>query len=839
MSSIAFVAAHGDPFALGRQHGAARAAELHAFIDDGVCRLNRVMQAPVSIAALAPAIAGYDAAIAAATPALADEILGLAAGAGISHDEALLLQLRREIMGYSKVPTSGDCTTYARSAEAAAGEPVLAQTVDLNGNLDDQIGVLEIAPAGTRRRALVLTFGGLLGYLGINSDGLAVGLNLVLGGDWRPGVPPYLAIRHLLDAAASVDEAIAILGELRLASSRSIMLCDPRRTAYVEILGDELRVVEAPQSAHTNHFLHPDLVPSDELNVFARNSSRRRLQACEAGLAGLAAQAGVEEHFALLSAPPICVSDAGDIRRERTVAAVVMLPARGELHVRPGDPSARGPRSSHCADGDARDPHRGLVRRPAHARAPGAADRMPAARDRGAAAMRRLRSSRVLTAVGGEILLSYLGYFGLLPFLPIMLSGELDAPASQVGALLFVFAFATRASSILIGGLLDGFPVRRVLVGALTLSAVAFLAMSVTNAAWQLFPCLALAGAGISVQGILGRSLLADRITDQAAALRAFSLLNVLVNVAAASAPLIATLVFSAGGAHSMFLAVACCYVAGALVVVLVLPAERDAKPASAPVRWGLQAYRELWRDARFRRLSVVNFTGWFMYAQLFSALPIYLYVTLGASAAFTASFFVVNGILVVLAQMPVTALVQRFLPESSGRAPGLILPAGITLLAASFLILAASGGHPWALYAGIAVFTIGETLFIPTSDTAFAAIAAPGNRVLAFNGKKLTTAIGEASGTLCGASVSLALASSTGNAAYWLLIGSLGVLSGPLLVRLLAANSRPQSDDDASPHDRAPADSERVRTPMVAAAAPADSRRGPARRSTDEYTTP
>ncbi|GAA3079899.1 hypothetical protein GCM10020000_77130 [Streptomyces olivoverticillatus] len=41
----------------------------------------------------------------------------------------------------------------------------------------------------------------------------------------------------------------------------------------------------------------------------------------------------------MLSAPPVCVADNGDIRRERTVAAAVMLPSRGELHLRPGNPA--------------------------------------------------------------------------------------------------------------------------------------------------------------------------------------------------------------------------------------------------------------------------------------------------------------------------------------------------------------------------------------------------------------------------------------------------------------------------------------------------------------------
>ncbi|HET8680770.1 MAG TPA: C45 family peptidase [Micromonosporaceae bacterium] len=337
-ATIPLVRAEGDPFAIGHCHGAARAGALRAFVGDSLCRLNRVMQPPVSMEALLPTIAAYHEEIVKATPDLAEEIEGLARGAGISRAHASLLQLRREIMGYRRIPTLGDCTTYARTG--SGDTPVLAQTVDLNGDLDDQISVLEIARAGSRRRALVLSFAGLLGYLGLNSDGLAVGLNLVLGGRWRPGLPPYLAIRHLLDTAGSVDEAVAALRGMRLASSRSITLCDPTKAAYVEVVEDDLRVVEAPRTAHTNHLLHDDLAPRDELNVFARNSSLRRLDACRAGIAALPPQAGVEDHFALLSAPPIRVPDGGDIRLERTVAAVVMLPSRGELHVRPGDPSA-------------------------------------------------------------------------------------------------------------------------------------------------------------------------------------------------------------------------------------------------------------------------------------------------------------------------------------------------------------------------------------------------------------------------------------------------------------------------------------------------------------------
>lgn len=352
-----FIRATGEPFEIGYQHGAARAGALRAFLDDGLARISRLAPAPVSLRALSPVLAEYDARITAAAPRLGEEIGGLAAGAGISRAEAVLLQARRELIGYQRVPvpSRGDCTTYASLSDGPGGEPVLAQTVDLNGDLDDQIAVLDVGVSGSGRRALLLSFGGLLGYLGLNSDGLAIGLNLVLGGDWGPGLPPYLAIRYLLDNAGSVADAVEILRDLPLASSRSLMLCDPLSAVCVELLDGEVRIVETAQRVHTNHFLHPDFVRRDQLNVFARNSSLQRLKAAIAGLATVSQAgtgAGVEEHFELLSQPPICVAGDGDIRRERTVAAVVLLPARGELYLRPGNPAASATQAFRLADGD-------------------------------------------------------------------------------------------------------------------------------------------------------------------------------------------------------------------------------------------------------------------------------------------------------------------------------------------------------------------------------------------------------------------------------------------------------------------------------------------------------
>lgn len=322
----------GDALSRGIRHGEQCRDALRQFADDGLCRLQPLSDAPLSLDGLREKIAAYRKRVGQWLPEIAEEIEGLAIGAGISSDLAWLLQLRREVLGYNRITTGGDCSTLA----SLKGEPLLAQTVDLNGNLDDFIRVLHVSMP--QRRSLVLSFAGLLGYLGVNSAGLAVGLNMVLGGNWQEGIPPYLAIRHVLDNCASVSEALETLAVLPLSSSRSFTLCDVQQAICVESLNNQLRITERGMvTAHTNHFLHADFIPQDAINIFAGNSSRLRLEQTRAFLQQPLIRP--ETCFDLFSTPPVCVADSGDIRRERTVAAVVLLPRQRSMLLRAGNPA--------------------------------------------------------------------------------------------------------------------------------------------------------------------------------------------------------------------------------------------------------------------------------------------------------------------------------------------------------------------------------------------------------------------------------------------------------------------------------------------------------------------
>ncbi|MET3134817.1 isopenicillin-N N-acyltransferase-like protein [Oxalobacteraceae bacterium GrIS 1.11] len=330
---IALLQLTGTYREIGFQHGQGLRTRILAFLDDRLCRINAMIAQPTTLDELSACLAQYSAIILSHLPNMHAELQGLAEGAGISFEQALLLQTRREISNYTPVSSNGDCTTFA---VGEGSHTMLAQTIDLNGGMRDELSVLHICRTeGERKhRSILVSFTGLMGYMGMNDSGLAIGLNLVLGGQWGPGIPGYMAIRHLLDSAASVDEALRILASLPLASSRSLTLCDSKRKVTVEYIRGEMHCLEADTLVHANHFLHAEFQGRDELNPLAAIFSRQRQAACEAELAALGTSPSVAECLRILAQPPICVAASDNVRREETVASVVMQPGNGTLWVR-------------------------------------------------------------------------------------------------------------------------------------------------------------------------------------------------------------------------------------------------------------------------------------------------------------------------------------------------------------------------------------------------------------------------------------------------------------------------------------------------------------------------
>lgn len=321
----------GTAFERGAGLGAQLGARIRTFLAEDMARINRVRAQPLSHEAARRYVGRVTPIVEAAVPEIAQAVRGLAAGAGIAYADAMLLQFRRELISAA----DDDCTTVAGFN---AGAAFIAQNVDLAGDLEDLgIVVLERPSEPGEPDVLMFTHVGLLGYLGLNSAGLGVGINMVLSGDWRPGVAPYLLVRQLL-RQPTLTAALSEIARVPRASSRCFLISDGTRIVDVEMTAREHAVAEAGFHLHTNHYVIPALTAHDRYP--AGGTSRPRFERA-GGLVGdrsdlspakLAAVLRDHDRYPL----SICAHQAGVLNR--TIASVMLFPREGRLLASMGPP---------------------------------------------------------------------------------------------------------------------------------------------------------------------------------------------------------------------------------------------------------------------------------------------------------------------------------------------------------------------------------------------------------------------------------------------------------------------------------------------------------------------
>jgi isopenicillin-N N-acyltransferase like protein len=239
----------GSPRELGRQHGEQAAESIRAFLD----YLARSLE--LSSDALRARAMRFHGLFASRCPRLLEEVDGLAQGAGIGAADALALQIRSELGPIG----DGACTTFAIGPDGTkSGRVLIGQTSDTPAEIEDFAYVLHLVP-DDRPEVLIWTFGGMLGYHGLNSLGVAHFANALGGGPgWRFALPHY-PLKRLLLEANDLAQAALLMQSVAVCSSGNYVLCD----GTGEILDVELTPngPHFPHDAnegflvHTNHFL--------------------------------------------------------------------------------------------------------------------------------------------------------------------------------------------------------------------------------------------------------------------------------------------------------------------------------------------------------------------------------------------------------------------------------------------------------------------------------------------------------------------------------------------------------------------------------------------------------
>jgi predicted choloylglycine hydrolase len=248
----------GTPREVGRQHGEALKDSLkrHLSISYELARnISKIgkEKALETAATLKPYIDKY-------APDFLEELKGMTEAAGISLNEAFLLQARQEIVYLSQYGNGGfECTSFAIGREYASdGKVYSGQNADLSGDFESVSNIITFAVEG-KPQIMMLVPAGQISYLGMNSEGMSTNCNFLACEGWKKGYPRYLISRLMLEQRTFEDACQVLLSLDERASSRNILLADYKgNIADFETTADDCGRTDAEgMFVHSNHFIDP------------------------------------------------------------------------------------------------------------------------------------------------------------------------------------------------------------------------------------------------------------------------------------------------------------------------------------------------------------------------------------------------------------------------------------------------------------------------------------------------------------------------------------------------------------------------------------------------------
>ncbi len=319
----------GNAYELGYQHGvqAAGLIQRYLILIERLTRMSRETLLRNAMAFL-PLIEQL-------SPAYMEEVRGLAAGAGLRFEEAMLCQARTE----AAYMNDEGCSAFAITGEATLDHsPLAGQNQDLPPEYSDVAILLHVKPTDGRPRALMFTFAGQLGYVGVNQTGLALFANGLYDYQWHLGLPKYPMKRVLLEQR-TVAEGVRLLAQYRSCSANNFVLADGQGDiADVEVRPEGIAIFE---DAHPHRRVHTNHHVCREFTAFETNSlpdSCPRLDRMNALIQDHWGQITVETMKLILADHQ---DDPGGICRHgahgfHSISGYVAEPAKGVLHVRRG-----------------------------------------------------------------------------------------------------------------------------------------------------------------------------------------------------------------------------------------------------------------------------------------------------------------------------------------------------------------------------------------------------------------------------------------------------------------------------------------------------------------------
>lgn len=294
MKKIRTLELSGSPYEMGMKHGKTYHDDIHMFTEDRV-ELSQNIDwtgrnlSREAVIALAEACVDEHRAYA---PDLMDELQGMADVTGLSLAELVInngftdfidvVYNVGDITKQAVTPryASDNCTAFLVPNDRTPDKHgFFGQTWDMHDTATPYVILIDGKPDNAPN-FLAFTITGCVGMIGMNSEGIAVGINNLMSTDGQIGVTWPFVIRKILQQD-NLDDALDCLTSAKLAGAHNYMLMDKQGEGYnVEAMSTSIHVETLNQDtiAHTNHCLiDKNLEVSRERKPASQHSSENRL----------------------------------------------------------------------------------------------------------------------------------------------------------------------------------------------------------------------------------------------------------------------------------------------------------------------------------------------------------------------------------------------------------------------------------------------------------------------------------------------------------------------------------------------------------------------------------
>jgi MFS family permease len=356
------------------------------------------------------------------------------------------------------------------------------------------------------------------------------------------------------------------------------------------------------------------------------------------------------------------------------------------------------------------------------------------------------------------------GFAAVMPFLALHLAVERHLAILRIGLLWTVVGLVSASMQWLAGQITERMGRRRILLVAMVLRSLnlALLGWAIgARASFTTIGVLCIINGALRAFYDPAASALVTALSARHQRVAAFSLHRVGSSLGWAAGPLAIT--FAPEAHYSTIFYVAAPITLIAAAAVALLP---ETTTVLRPSRLRLSQLAEFRRDRKFVRFLLATLPFFVLQTQMYHMLPLYAAKYLGLDRTQVGSLFVVNGILVVLVQMPAVEFIRRV-----GTAGALVL--GSLGYVVAYTGVGLAGGYLTLLIC-VVLATLCEIAAGPAHQARVTALA-PIDNVAGYVGLAgLVQGIAQTSGPIVGSCLIELLSPSFG----WIVMALLGLVA-------------------------------------------------------------